>query len=359
MQEYPELSRIVNAFFRKGVMPETYATEKTTKTEDKKNNQTVYRNNSKRYYTKLDNASLRMKIPGEDKVTAKDIWLDALTCQDDWLFTTKNIADRWRISIKRAKNKLALLSKSGFAEPQKIIDPTDHKFLMHIWIFHEKPQPQKRGYGKSIINSKNNNEKTPKTHSPENGTVYHLENKEKKTTAKAPAGAAADLQKIRSKIDPEISRKIANDALEKLMGIPVERIEAASKEVMASRVKNKVGLFIKLANEIPPDNGLKPQDPPPDSTPKQKACIECYNSNCRKSEPTCQTMKPNDNGVRNHPGGDCKKYCPFVLQNLELFNLKKPVQGSPPQQTGDQEQIGTDELKSMLSALRNKFTMKL
>lgn len=348
MQEYPELSRIVNAFFRRGVMPETYETEKTTKTEDKKNNHPL---KNKPFYGIPRHIAL---MPG---ITDRIFRLISILCSA--------FGDDGHIEFKIKTLSIVMGSKSDKAMRRIIKEAEELELIETIQTGRSlKFTLSDKFYSNGPVEIKAKNDrsgavKNVRTDRSKMTAPYHLEKKALKTTAKAPAGAAADVQKIRSKIDPEISRKIANDALEKLMGIPVERIEAASKEVMASRVKNKVGLFIKLANEIPPDNGLKPQDPPPDSTPKQKACIECYNSNCRKSEPTCQTMKPDDNGVRNHPSGPCKKYCPFVLQNLELFNLKKPVQDPPPQQTPDQEQIGTDELKSMLSELRNKFSMKL
>lgn len=144
---------------------------------------TVKLNNSKKYYRKLDNDTLRAKIPGEESVTAKDIWLDALTCNEDWLFTTKNIADRWGISIKRANNKLALLSKSGYAEPNKIVDPKDGKIMIHYWVFYESPHAQKRACGKNDVSCCNDRPKPSKAHMPENGDVEPIKNKHKEAAS--------------------------------------------------------------------------------------------------------------------------------------------------------------------------------
>lgn len=135
----------------------------------------------------------------------------------------------------------------------------------------------------------------------------------------APVGAAAvALKNLRAKIDPIISRNIRDDALSQLLKIPDEQIKAASMEAMRSSVKNKAGLFIKLAKEPQENTSIKPVEIPENAPQGQINCIKCYNANCEKSNPTCETINPSKK-VRNHPGGLCMQYCPFVLSNIELF----------------------------------------
>lgn len=188
---------------------------------------TIHLNKSKKYYRKLDNDTLRAKIPGEESVTAKDIWLDALTCSDGWLFTTKNIAQRWDIPLKRARNKLSLLSKSGYAEAQKIIDPKNGKILLHYWIFHETPVPQKRGSGENSVNNCNIKENDDINHCPKNGAVVPIKNKhiKEKKQSNPPPLSGADL--VTSLLTIE-QRKTIDRALVNSIGkyIPCDQIPA-------------------------------------------------------------------------------------------------------------------------------------
>jgi hypothetical protein len=166
---------------------------------------------------------------------------------------------------------------------------------------------------------------------------YHLEKKEKKETTaspppespapqpspppkpKAPVGAAAAIKNIRACIDPIIASKVSNSALEPLVGKKPEHIRAASDEAMRSKVVNKVGLFMKLAKDDPIESRLKPASMPPNAGMHEQKCINCYNANVGKSEPTCSTIKPDDRGIRNSPSVICRQYCPFVLENKDLF----------------------------------------
>lgn len=132
----------------------------------------------------------------------------------------------------------------------------------------------------------------------------------------APVGAAAvALKNLRAKIDPIISRNIRDDALSQLLKIPDEQIKAASMEAMRSSVKNKAGLFIKLAKEPQENTSIKPVEIPENASQFQTCCIKCYNANCEKNEPTCPTLT----AERKQPAGYCTQYCPFVLNHKELF----------------------------------------
>lgn len=139
---------------------------------------TVHLSPSKKYYRTLKNDTLRTKIKGEERVTAKDIWLDALTCEESWLFTTKNIAARWDIPLKTARQKLTLLSNSGLAQHQKITDPKDGKILMHIWIFYENPLPPKEGHWVFDGTKRNNKRKSQKATAPKKGIMVPIIEKE-------------------------------------------------------------------------------------------------------------------------------------------------------------------------------------
>lgn len=160
-------------------------------TQIKKNIKTIYLNDSKKYFRKLDNKTLRLKIPGEDNVTAKDIWLDGLTSQEDWLLTTKNIADRWGIALKTARLKMTLLSNAGLVEHEKIVDPKTNKILMHIWFFHEKPLPPKEGAvapydGTSKNKNKIEPKKAEKPLPPKEGVVVPIIEKEQRKKEQQP-----------------------------------------------------------------------------------------------------------------------------------------------------------------------------
>lgn len=115
----------------------------TTKSESLPSlKKTIHRNNSQKNYAKLDNETLRAHIEG-DPITAKDIWLDALTCREDWLFTTPNIAARHEIHHKKAQRLITRLVKSGLAERCKITDPTTGKIILHHYVFYERPVDKK------------------------------------------------------------------------------------------------------------------------------------------------------------------------------------------------------------------------
>lgn len=166
---------------------------------------TVHRNNSDSHYTKLDSKTIRLRLEG-DPVTAKDILLDALTCKDDWLFTAKNIADRWDIPLKRARNKLSILAKAGHAEAKKIIDPKDGKILLHYWVFYETPLPQKRGTGKNAVANDNNKEKDTKPHCPKNGAMVPIKKHYKKQLAQQP---------LKSDLPEEVETELEGSGIEK------------------------------------------------------------------------------------------------------------------------------------------------
>lgn len=100
--------------------------------------QTIYKNNSEKNYTRLDNKTLRICLAG-DSLNAKDIWLDALSCVDNWLVTTKNTAKRYNIHPKKAQRLLNRCVKNGVAERIKVTDPDTGKFVMQYYIFYETP----------------------------------------------------------------------------------------------------------------------------------------------------------------------------------------------------------------------------
>ncbi|MGW8300441.1 MAG: hypothetical protein ACWGNO_00150 [Desulfobacterales bacterium] len=157
---------------------------------------TVNLNNASKYYRKLNNTTLRIKIHGEDRITAKDIYLDALTCQEDWLFTTKNIADRWGIPLKTARQKMTLLSNSGLARHEKITDPKDGKIMMHIWVFYETPLPPKEGHWIYDGTKRKNNKNTTLPTAPKKGAVvpYIERTTGKQTTPAAASKTAAEIR---------------------------------------------------------------------------------------------------------------------------------------------------------------------
>lgn len=182
-------------------------------TTTKKTTKTVHLNNSEKYYRKLDNTTLRTKIPGEENVTAKDIWLDALSCDDDWLFTTKNIAARWGIALKTAEKKMTLLSKCGLAIPEKITDPKTNKIMLHIWQFFEKPHPPKQGgvapYDGTVRNKKKKLKKKEKAIPPQTGGYgTYIENKQHNKNKQQSAPSAKKDYSNYPKLDP-IKQKLA------------------------------------------------------------------------------------------------------------------------------------------------------
>lgn len=224
------------------ILSERYQLTISSSSTIENNIKTIYLNDSKKYYRKLDNKTLRLKIPGEERVTAKDILLDALTCEDNWLFTTENIAARWKIPKKRARNKLTLLSNSGYAESRKIVDPKDGKIIMHMWIFFESPQPQKRGNGVNDLNDNNQSTISTKTHSPENGAVLPYIEKEQHEKEQQPPehdpAVCSVVDFLHSKLKPEYRKSLKKDLIK----------DAIKKH---HRTKPQLEKLIEQINKVP------------------------------------------------------------------------------------------------------------
>lgn len=70
------------------------------------------------------NKVLRLVVDG-DPVTAKEIWLNALTCREGWVFDVKGIARHHNINAFQAERLLKRLVKAGLAFRRVVVDPTN------------------------------------------------------------------------------------------------------------------------------------------------------------------------------------------------------------------------------------------
>lgn len=176
MQEYPELPRIVNAFFRRGVMPETYVTEKTTKTEDKKNNHPL---KNKPFYGIPRHIAL---MPG---VTDRIFRLISILCSA--------FGDDGHIEFKIKTLSIVMGSKSDKAMRRIIKEAEELELIETIQTGRSlKFTLSDKFYSNGPVDIKAKNDrsgavKNVRTDRSKMTAPYHLEKKALKTTANAAA----------------------------------------------------------------------------------------------------------------------------------------------------------------------------
>lgn len=200
---------------------------------------TVHLNDSKKYYTKVDNDTIRTHIEG-DPLTAKDIWLDALSCQDDWLFTTENIARRHNISEKKAQRLCTRLVKHGVAERCKIIDSKTGQFIMQHYIFYESPLDKKCPEDEKQLIVKKSNRKDRKNREPSgqkvsSGSIKNKQHKNKQQSGPPPESPPPDIPKL----DPAAKERAIADGIKKIRKI-LDRDPFANKQLSRSFLTNAI-----------------------------------------------------------------------------------------------------------------------
>lgn len=211
----------------------------------------VHLNDSKKYYTKVDNDTIRTHIEG-DPLTAKDIWLDALSCQDDWLFTTENIARRHNISEKKAQRLCTRLVKHGVAERCKIIDSKTGQFIMQHYIFYESPLDKKCPEDEKQFIVKKSNRKDRKNREPSgqkvsSGSIKNKQHKNKQQSGPPLEQSSPDIPKF----DPAGQKRAVADSVKKIRSkLPKDINVQLSKTFMINAfLKHGLQYMLWLANE--------------------------------------------------------------------------------------------------------------
>ena len=215
-------------------------------------------------YTKIDNNYLRACFTDE-KLTAKDIFLYALSCIDTWIFTSEGIAGHFGLINKQSsKNEirnallhvnrlLNILIKKGLCTRKQSKDPKTGYFTRCRYTFHIQKKlhavksPQKPENQESVV-------KSPDTRKP---VSVPINNNNRKDNNRAGSNEPADVVSFQTKkeaaqlhneINPDKKGNASKQLIEKLIkGYGIDASRALIAQINENEDPTNAGAYLGRA----------------------------------------------------------------------------------------------------------------